>query len=124
MQTILLPGGGAGINDTRQQPGTPGPRSSSTLRFRPGRYPAACTVTARRYPAAFRCVRSTLLGPFAQHTRFDWGNLGVVLAWRAAGAFIAIRRFRWNRQSDATKRPDPASLRTPTQSGTSGKEKS
>ena len=37
-----------------------------------------------------------LLGPFAQHTGPDWRNLGVLLAWGAAGAFVAVRRFRWD----------------------------
>src|SRR5580704_18013822 len=37
-----------------------------------------------------------LMGPFAQHTGFDWKNLGVLLAWGAAGALIAVRRFRWD----------------------------
>jgi ABC-2 type transport system permease protein len=37
-----------------------------------------------------------LLGPFAQHTGFDWPHLGVLLAWGVLGAFIAIRRFRWD----------------------------
>ena len=43
-----------------------------------------------------RPFNQALLGPFAQHTGFAWGNLGVLLAWGAAGAFVAIRRFRWN----------------------------
>ena len=37
-----------------------------------------------------------LMGPFAQHTGFDWESLGVLLAWGAAGTLIAIRRFRWD----------------------------
>ena len=43
-----------------------------------------------------RPFNQALLGPFAQHTGFDWKNLAVLLAWGAAGAFVAIRRFRWN----------------------------
>jgi ABC-2 type transport system permease protein len=43
-----------------------------------------------------RPFNEALLGPFAQHTGFDWHNLGVLLAWGAAGAFVAVRRFRWN----------------------------
>ena len=35
-------------------------------------------------------------GPFAQHSGFDWKDLGVLLAWSAAGTVIAIRRFRWD----------------------------
>lgn len=37
-----------------------------------------------------------LLGPFAQHTGFDWPQLGVLLAWGVLGAVVAIRRFRWD----------------------------
>ena len=37
-----------------------------------------------------------LMGPFAQHSGFDWKNLGVLLAWGAVGALIAVRRFRWD----------------------------
>ncbi len=37
-----------------------------------------------------------LMGPFAQHTGFDWKDLGVLLAWGAAGTLIAVRRFRWD----------------------------
>ena len=43
-----------------------------------------------------RPFNQALLGPFAQHTGFDWHNLAVLAAWGAAGALIAIRRFRWN----------------------------
>ncbi len=42
-----------------------------------------------------RPFNQALLGLFAQHTGLDWKNLGVLLAWGAAGALIAIRRFRW-----------------------------
>jgi ABC-2 type transport system permease protein len=42
-----------------------------------------------------RPFNQALLGPFAQHAGLDWRNLGVLLAWGAAGAFLAIRRFRW-----------------------------
>lgn len=42
-----------------------------------------------------RPFNQALLGPFAQHAGLDWKNLGVLLAWGAAGALIAIRRFRW-----------------------------
>ena len=42
-----------------------------------------------------RPFNQALLGPFAQHTGLDWKNLGVLAAWGAAGAFVAIRRFRW-----------------------------
>jgi ABC-2 type transport system permease protein len=43
-----------------------------------------------------RPFNEALLGPFVQHAGLDWKNLGVLLAWGAAGAFVAIRRFRWN----------------------------
>ena len=43
-----------------------------------------------------RPFNQALLGPFAQHTGFDWHNLAILAAWGAAGAFIAIGRFRWN----------------------------
>ena len=42
-----------------------------------------------------RPFNEALLGPFAQHTGFEWKDLGVLLAWGAAGALVAIRRFRW-----------------------------
>jgi ABC-2 type transport system permease protein len=42
-----------------------------------------------------RPFNEALLGPFAQHTGFDWRNLAVLLAWGGAGTLIAIRRFRW-----------------------------
>jgi ABC-2 type transport system permease protein len=37
-----------------------------------------------------------LLGPFAQHTGFDWPHLGVLLIWGVVGAVVAVRRFRWD----------------------------
>ena len=43
-----------------------------------------------------RPFNQALLGPFAHHTGPGWGNLGVLLAWGAVGAIVAIRRFRWN----------------------------
>ena len=43
-----------------------------------------------------RPFNQALLGPFAQHTGFDWRHLGVLLAWGAVGALVAIRRFRWD----------------------------
>jgi ABC-2 type transport system permease protein len=43
-----------------------------------------------------RPFNQALLGPFAEHTGFDWRSLGVLLAWGAAGACVAIFRFRWN----------------------------
>jgi len=46
-----------------------------------------------------RPFNQALLGPFAQHTGFDWKHLGVLLAWGAVGALVAIRRFRWEPRS-------------------------
>jgi ABC-2 type transport system permease protein len=43
-----------------------------------------------------RPFNQALLGPFAQHSGFDWKSLGVLAAWGAAGAIVAIRRFRWD----------------------------
>jgi len=37
-----------------------------------------------------------LLGPFAEHTGFDWSHLAVLLAWGVVGAVVAVRRFRWD----------------------------
>jgi len=46
-----------------------------------------------------RPFNEALLGAFAQHTGVDWKALGILLAWGAAGALIAIRRFRWDPRS-------------------------
>ncbi|HEX4704800.1 MAG TPA: ABC transporter permease [Pseudonocardiaceae bacterium] len=43
-----------------------------------------------------RPFNEALLGPFAQHTGFDWSHLAVLLAWGVAGAVVAVRRFRWD----------------------------
>jgi ABC-2 type transport system permease protein len=43
-----------------------------------------------------RPFNEALLGPFARHTGFDWGALGVLLAWGVVGGLIAVRRFRWD----------------------------
>ena len=43
-----------------------------------------------------RPFNQALLGPFAQHTGFDGRAAAVLLAWGAAGSFVAIRRFRWD----------------------------
>ena len=43
-----------------------------------------------------RPFNQALLGPFAQHGGVDWKDLGVLLAWGAAGALVAIWRFRWD----------------------------
>jgi ABC-2 type transport system permease protein len=43
-----------------------------------------------------RPFNQALLGPFAQHTGFDWPHLAVLLAWGVVGALVAVRRFRWD----------------------------
>ncbi|MEY9962508.1 ABC-2 type transport system permease protein [Streptacidiphilus sp. MAP12-16] len=43
-----------------------------------------------------RPFNQALLGPFAQHTGFQWHQLGVLLAWGTIGTLIAVRRFRWD----------------------------
>ena len=43
-----------------------------------------------------RPFNEALIGAFAQHAGLEWRNLGVLLAWGAVGAVVAIRRFRWN----------------------------
>ena len=47
-----------------------------------------------------RPFNQALLGPFAQHSGADWKDLGVLLAWGAAGALVAIWRFRWDPRSE------------------------
>jgi ABC-2 type transport system permease protein len=42
-----------------------------------------------------RPFNQALLGPFAHHAGLDGKDLAILLAWGAAGAIIAIRRFRW-----------------------------
>src|SRR5258707_10642161 len=46
-----------------------------------------------------RPFNQALLGSFAQHTGVDWKDLGVLLAWGAAGALVAVWRFRWDPRS-------------------------
>jgi ABC-2 type transport system permease protein len=43
-----------------------------------------------------RPFNQALIGAFSRGTGIGWRNLGVLLAWGALGALIAIRRFRWN----------------------------
>ena len=43
-----------------------------------------------------RPFNEVLLGLIGHHTGPDWRDLGVLLVWGVAGAFIAVRRFRWN----------------------------
>ena len=68
------------------------------LLFISGTYMPIHSALLNRISSALpvRPFNQALLGPFAQHTGFDWNNLAVLAAWGAAGALIAIRRFRWN----------------------------
>ncbi|MEU5023834.1 ABC transporter permease [Streptomyces milbemycinicus] len=45
-----------------------------------------------------RPFNEALLGALAQHSGsgFVWRSLGVLLVWGAAGAVVAVRRFRWD----------------------------
>lgn len=43
-----------------------------------------------------RPFNDALLGALAHQSGFAWTNLGVLLIWGAAGAVVAIRRFRWD----------------------------
>jgi ABC-2 type transport system permease protein len=43
-----------------------------------------------------RPFNEALTGPLAWHTGADWRHLAVLAAWGAAGAVVAVRRFRWN----------------------------
>jgi ABC-2 type transport system permease protein len=43
-----------------------------------------------------RPFNQALLGPFGGHAGLDWKSLGVLAAWGAVGALVAIRRFRWD----------------------------
>jgi ABC-2 type transport system permease protein len=47
-----------------------------------------------------RPFNEALLGPFAQHGGLDWGRIGVLLAWGAIGAVVAVRRFRWDARAE------------------------
>ena len=43
-----------------------------------------------------RPFNEALTGPLAEHGGADWRHLAVLAAWGGLGAFIAVRRFRWN----------------------------
>jgi ABC-2 type transport system permease protein len=43
-----------------------------------------------------RPFNEALTRPFAQHAGADWRALAVLAAWGAAGAIVAVRRFRWD----------------------------
>ena len=43
-----------------------------------------------------RPFNQALAASFGPHGGIGWGHLGVLLAWGAVGALVAIRRFRWN----------------------------
>ena len=57
---------------------------------------------------AGRPFNEALLGPFTGTPVWTWKSLGVLLAWGAVGALVAIRRFRWNpRPNDRRARAWP-----------------
>jgi len=43
-----------------------------------------------------RPFNEALTGPLSQHTGAEWRQLAVLVAWGAAGAVVAVRRFRWS----------------------------
>lgn len=43
-----------------------------------------------------RPFNEALLGTLGHHGGLPWRNLGVLLAWGAAGMVVAVRRFRWD----------------------------
>jgi ABC-2 type transport system permease protein len=72
------------------------------LVFLSGTYLPIHSATLNRIAGALpvRPFNQALMGPFAQHGGFAWGDLGVLLAWGAVGALIAIRRFRWDPRAE------------------------
>jgi ABC-2 type transport system permease protein len=42
-----------------------------------------------------RPFNQALIGPFAHDAKFGWGHLLVLAIWGVVGAFVAVRRFRW-----------------------------
>ncbi len=47
-----------------------------------------------------RPFNQALIGPFAHDSNFDWSRLLVLLAWGLVGAFVAVRRFRWEPRAE------------------------
>jgi ABC-2 type transport system permease protein len=43
----------------------------------------------------FYLALSDTFNPFFEGSGFAWGHLGVVALWTVAGAFVAVRMFRW-----------------------------
>jgi ABC-2 type transport system permease protein len=43
-----------------------------------------------------RPFNEALTGPLSRHTGADWRELAVLAAWGVIGAFVAVRRFRWD----------------------------
>jgi ABC-2 type transport system permease protein len=68
------------------------------LLFISGTYTPIHSAVLNRISGALpvRAFNQDLLGAFGRQAGLDWKNLGVLLAWGAVGALIAIRRFRWN----------------------------
>lgn len=67
------------------------------LAFISGTYLPIHSATLNQVSGALpvRPFNQALLGSLARHAGVDWKDLGVLLAWGAVGALIAIRRFRW-----------------------------
>jgi ABC-2 type transport system permease protein len=55
---------------------------------------AALNRVAGWFPV--RPFNEALTGLFTGHAGADWRQLGVVAAWGAVGAIVAVRRFRWD----------------------------
>jgi ABC-2 type transport system permease protein len=55
---------------------------------------AALNRVAGWFPV--RPFNEALTGLFTGHAGVDWRQLGVVAAWGAGGAIVAVRRFRWD----------------------------
>jgi ABC-2 type transport system permease protein len=68
-----------------------------------------------------RPFNEALLAPFAQHAGLDWKNLGVLVAWGAAGALVAVRRFRWSPDPNDRQRTRHFPMRTSSRAGVGGR---
>ena len=53
---------------------------------------------SRRQRVAGMTVQPGAARVFAQRAWPGWGNLGVLFAWGAIGAFVGVRHFHWNPQ--------------------------
>jgi ABC-2 type transport system permease protein len=68
------------------------------LTFLSGTYGPIHSVLVNRVSGwlPVRPFNEALTAPFAQHAGADWHALAVLAAWGAAGAAVAVRRFRWD----------------------------